>query len=241
MACLFLLTLLWRCWLGGRKGIRPVKIWGDGGGGHWLVRMEWRPVGRSVCLPLLIFPCTTNSRSSLLAPAHPGGPGKRAVKRLWWWWCRLITTTTLQDCYADHKQKCCYFIDPVIITSVMFVLAVKTSGQRILMRGRIAEGIFNWENLMWCLTVSATSQSECWLTACWEIPKSGPLRMAFSSMRENPNVILLKIAPLHEGSGLQCNTWFPRPTESTSQFSHFCRRAYSCDWQTDRQTTLLSL
>jgi len=36
-----------------------------------------------VCLPLLIYPCTIKSRSSLLAPAHPGGPGKRAVKRLW--------------------------------------------------------------------------------------------------------------------------------------------------------------
>jgi len=22
-------------------------------------------------------------------PAHPGGPGKRAVKRLWWWWLQL--------------------------------------------------------------------------------------------------------------------------------------------------------
>ena len=29
------------------------------------------------------LPCTIKSRSSLLAPAHPGGPGKRAVKRLW--------------------------------------------------------------------------------------------------------------------------------------------------------------
>jgi len=36
------------------------------------------------CLLLLIFPCTIKSRSSLLAPAHPGGPGKRAVK---WLWC----------------------------------------------------------------------------------------------------------------------------------------------------------
>ena len=36
------------------------------------------------CLPLLIFPCTINSRSSPLAFAHPGGPGKRAVK---WLWC----------------------------------------------------------------------------------------------------------------------------------------------------------
>ena len=55
--------------------------WGDGGVGHWLVQMEWRPAGWSVCLPLLIFPCTIKSRSSLLAPAHPGCPGKRAVKR----------------------------------------------------------------------------------------------------------------------------------------------------------------
>jgi len=58
---------------------------GDDGGGHWLVRMEWRPAGWSVCLPLLIFHCTTKSRSSLLALAHPGGPGERAVKWLWWW------------------------------------------------------------------------------------------------------------------------------------------------------------
>jgi len=79
----------WHCWLGGRKGIWPVKM-RDGGGGHWLVQLEWRPAGWSVCLPLLIFACTIKSRSSLLAPAHPGGLGKRAVKRWWWWWwhCR---------------------------------------------------------------------------------------------------------------------------------------------------------
>jgi len=70
-------SMLWHCWLGGRKGIRPVKkIWGDDGGGHWLVRMEWRPVCWSVCLPLLISPCTIKSRSSLLAAAHPCGPEK---------------------------------------------------------------------------------------------------------------------------------------------------------------------
>ena len=49
---------------------------GDGGGGHWLVRMEWRPAGWSVCLPLLIFPCTIKSRSSLLASAHRMVPEK---------------------------------------------------------------------------------------------------------------------------------------------------------------------
>ena len=56
------------------------------GDGHWLVRMEWRPAGWSVCLPLLIFSCTIKSTSSLLALAHPGGPGKRAVK----WLCVCV-------------------------------------------------------------------------------------------------------------------------------------------------------
>jgi len=56
---------------------------GDHGGGHWLVRMVWRPAGWSLFLPLLISPCTIKSRSSLLAPAHPGGPGKMVIKRLW--------------------------------------------------------------------------------------------------------------------------------------------------------------
>jgi len=67
---------------------------GDGAGGHWLVRMEWRPAGWSVCLPLFIFPCTIKSRGSLLATAHLGGPGKRAVKRLWWCaWLRVCEYT----------------------------------------------------------------------------------------------------------------------------------------------------
>ena len=49
----------------------------------WLAWMEWRPAGWSMCLPLLIFPCTIKSRSSFLAPDHLGDPGKRAIKRLW--------------------------------------------------------------------------------------------------------------------------------------------------------------
>jgi len=64
---------------------------GDGGGGHWLVRMEWRAARWSVCLPLLIFPCTIKSRSSVLAPADPGGPRKRAVK----WLCVCVCNATL--------------------------------------------------------------------------------------------------------------------------------------------------
>ena len=66
--------------IGWQEGQPACKKYGeDGGGRHWLVRMERRPAGWSVCLPLVIFPCTIKSRSSLLAPTHPSGPGKRAV------------------------------------------------------------------------------------------------------------------------------------------------------------------
>ena len=41
---------------------------------NWPVRKE-----NEVFLSLLIFPCPIKSRSSLLALAHPGGLGKRAV------------------------------------------------------------------------------------------------------------------------------------------------------------------
>ena len=94
LSAFFCLQCFDTAWLGGRKGIRPVKKWWDGGGGHWLVRMEWCPAGWSVCLPLLIFRCTIKSRSSLLAPAHPGGPGKRAVKRMW---CGGVVYSTSVD------------------------------------------------------------------------------------------------------------------------------------------------
>jgi len=41
-------------------------------------------VSASVNLPLhhSRMPCTIKARRSLLAPAYPGGPGKRAVKRM---------------------------------------------------------------------------------------------------------------------------------------------------------------
>jgi len=47
-------------------------------------RWRWALVSPDGVVPswmvgVLIFSCTIESRSSLLAPAHPGGPGKRAV------------------------------------------------------------------------------------------------------------------------------------------------------------------
>jgi len=52
----------------------------DGWGGHWLVQMEWRPAGWSVCLPLLIFPCTIVHKFS--GTGSPRWSRKRTIKRL---------------------------------------------------------------------------------------------------------------------------------------------------------------
>ena len=50
-----------------------------------------------MCLRLLIFPCTIKSRSSLLASAHTGGPGKKAIQ----WLCVCVGE---QD-YGPEKIK----------------------------------------------------------------------------------------------------------------------------------------
>jgi len=89
--------------------IQPVKM-GDCGGGHWLVWMEdgvapSRMVGVSASVNLPFFLCTTKSRSSLLlAPAHPGGPRKRAIKQLWWTHIN-IDNINKQKVMHNIKQK----------------------------------------------------------------------------------------------------------------------------------------
>ena len=77
-------SVLRRCWLGGRKGIRPVKSF------------EWWGTGMVICLErdadlhmaqLMPLPLTVSCFSKIqigftfLVLAHPGSPGKRAVKR----------------------------------------------------------------------------------------------------------------------------------------------------------------
>ena len=54
--------------------------------------------------------CTVKSRSCLLAPAHPGGPGKRAVK---WLWCGSGCIFVLKLISAFEYVLChLFFIRP---------------------------------------------------------------------------------------------------------------------------------
>jgi len=79
-------SLLWCCWLGGKKSMQPVKT-------------EWWGDGMVVCLEhgtdLYIWPswCHCHSLSlasvkcrlvfTFLVPAYPGSSGKRAIKRVY--------------------------------------------------------------------------------------------------------------------------------------------------------------
>jgi len=90
------LTLL----VGQQEGHPACKKWGDDGGGHWLVRMEWHSAGWSVCLPLQIFPCTIKSRSSLLALAHLGCPRNSAIK-----WLCVCVCMMINEIIPSRQQR----------------------------------------------------------------------------------------------------------------------------------------
>ena len=78
-------SVLWCCWLGGRKGIRPVK------------KLEWWGAGMVICLErgaglhmaqLMPLPLTVSCFSKIhigftfLVPPHLSNPWQRAVKRV---------------------------------------------------------------------------------------------------------------------------------------------------------------
>jgi len=82
---LVLPSVLWRCWLGGRKGIWSVK------------KLEWWVAGMIICLErdadlcmaqLMPLPLTISCSSKIqigftfLVPSRPGSPLQRAVNRL---------------------------------------------------------------------------------------------------------------------------------------------------------------
>ena len=51
------------------------------------------------------LPYTIKSRSSLLAPAHLGGPGKRAIKRLWCGGLTLLRTLLDNKMQTVHDEQ----------------------------------------------------------------------------------------------------------------------------------------
>ena len=84
-------SVLWRCWLGGRKGIRPVKNWAVECWCGYLSKARCRLAYGQAYMPLthsLHSPLTVSCFSKIqigftfLVPAHPGTPRQRAAKRV---------------------------------------------------------------------------------------------------------------------------------------------------------------
>ena len=113
VVCCILPSVLWRCWLGDRKGIRPVK------------KQEWCGAGVVVCLEqgadlhmaqLMPLPLTVSCFSEIqigfnfLVPAHLGSPRKRAVKRVCVCVCFVVwkttTTTTTTILWPLYRSAC---------------------------------------------------------------------------------------------------------------------------------------
>ena len=81
-------SVLWCCWSGSRKGIRPVKTerWGAG----MVICLE-RGADLQMA-QLMLLPLTVSCFSKIrigftfVVPAHPGSPGKGAVKQVCVFW-----------------------------------------------------------------------------------------------------------------------------------------------------------
>ena len=83
--CAELPSVLWRCWLGGRKGIQPVKnssgvvlawlsVWSEMQTCIWPRWCHYHSLSLASVKSRLILP--------FWYPTHPGSPWKRAVKRV---------------------------------------------------------------------------------------------------------------------------------------------------------------
>jgi len=96
--------VLWCCWLGGRKGIRPVKKLSDGA----LACLEHSAdlhMAQLMPLPLTVS-CFRNIQIgfTFLLPAHLGSPGQRAVKRVCVCVCYLTRSSATAD--RSHDVMC---------------------------------------------------------------------------------------------------------------------------------------
>ena len=94
--------MLWRCWLGDRKGIRPVQTeWSGAGVVICLERGADMPMAQLMPLPLNVS-CFSKIQIgfTFLVPAHLGSPRQRAVKRV----CVCVLNPAFYT-DSDHVQQ----------------------------------------------------------------------------------------------------------------------------------------
>jgi len=91
-------SVLWCCWLGSRKGIRPVKNWVVGCWHGYLcgARCTLAYMAQLMPLPLTVSCCSKIQICfTFLVPAHPGSPGKRVYVFYCHSWLRVCWIGTI--------------------------------------------------------------------------------------------------------------------------------------------------
>jgi len=181
-------SVLWRCWLCGRKGIRPVK------------NTEWWFAGMVICLeqgadlhmaqlmPLPLTVCCFSKFQigfTFLVPAHPGSPGKRAIKRV----CVCVTVWSML-CVIKYSISniatlifYCVFIYTIIFTKY-FRFDLKDLGFEGKEISNVAKwsGSFLWKDIRFKCGI--------WLETCpyllWRPPQKTdrPVKLAPKQARK---------------------------------------------------------
>ena len=95
-------SVLWRCWLGDRKGIRPVKNWVVGCWHGCLERDADLHMAQLMPLPLTVS-CFRKIQIgfTFLVPAHPGRPRKGAVK----WVCVCVCVCRMSEWQSSSHAR----------------------------------------------------------------------------------------------------------------------------------------
>ena len=96
----FMPSVLWRCWLGDKKGIRPVKYW-VWGAGMVVCLQQGADLHTAQLMPLpLTISCFSKIQIgfTFLLLAHPGSPGQKAVKHV----CVRVMLST------NYTESCCW-------------------------------------------------------------------------------------------------------------------------------------
>jgi len=108
--CQMMPSVLWRCWLRSRKGIRPVEWW-DAGMVICLERGADLHTAQLMPLPLTVS-CFSKIQIGFifLVPAPPGRPGKRAVKRVCVCVCVYQVMSVVHWKLTVQFQNDCYFV-----------------------------------------------------------------------------------------------------------------------------------
>jgi len=113
--------VLWRCWLGGRKGIRPVKI--------WVLGLAWLSVWSE--MQTCIWPSWCHCHSLSLASVK-----SRLVLRFWYWLTWVVPDRGL----LNGCVRVCYLLleCKTITVKQMPLLWCRTPGQ---------QRAWDWDNM----------------------------------------------------------------------------------------------